>query len=71
MPAILIYTKVLSGYLIFYRELNHPNILNFLGIVHDDTKVMLLTNLVTGKNLYQILHEDGMKVCDMCNHNTL
>ena len=35
------------------RSLHHPNILTFLGIITDSPgRVVILTNFVTGKNLY-------------------
>jgi serine/threonine protein kinase len=44
------------------RSLHHPNILTCVGILREDGKIVILTNYVKGKNLFQLIHTDENKV---------
>ena len=38
-----------------YRNMKHPNIINFLGYSMANDEVILVTNFIRGSNLEQIL----------------
>lgn len=40
------------------RTLHHPNILTFMGLVEEPGRVIIVTNYVEGKNLFDLLHSD-------------
>lgn len=50
-------------YCVFARTLHHPNILTFIGIIKERSRITILTNYVVGKNLYELLHDHDKKVC--------
>lgn len=46
----------------FARTLHHPNILTFIGVIQEKSRITILTNYVVGKNLNEILHDPETKV---------
>ena len=44
------------------RTLHHPNILTFIGIIQEKSRITILTNYVVGKNLFELLHDPEKKV---------
>lgn len=38
-----------------YRCIQHPHILSLLGVVEESSKVMIITNLVLGPNLHDLV----------------
>ena len=62
---------------ILYRSVQHPNILCLMGVLTTDCEVMLITNLVSGKDLHsRIFDPDAIPVgcslssasCMLCIH---
>ncbi|XP_064389956.1 uncharacterized protein LOC135337876 isoform X3 [Halichondria panicea] len=52
---ISVSTKAIEKELLAYRNLIHPNLLNMLGVVTTTTSVAIVTNLVDGKDLHDLI----------------
>ena len=46
---------------IFCRSVQHPHILSLLGAVFEETRLIILTNIVNGKNLQQLIFDPSVE----------
>ena len=44
------------------RTLHHPNVLTFMGLIREPGKVTIITNYVSGNNLFELVHDPENKV---------
>ena len=54
--SVIIRTYSFNSY-ILYRSVQHPNILCLMGVLITDFEVMLITNLVSGKDLHSLIFD--------------
>ena len=53
-----ILSRVSYNYFI-YRSVQHPNILSLLGVIIQETRLLIITNLVNGKNLHMLIFDSS------------
>ncbi len=42
-----------------YRSVHHPNMLSLLGVIIQETRLLIITNLVNGKNLHKLIFDSS------------
>ena len=57
-----ILSRVSYNYFI-YRSVQHPNILSLLGVIIQETRLLIITNLVNGKNLHMLIFDSSRVSC--------